>query len=38
MSRRYPSTEVRGIMNGKNCLLFSAKKKKKFHSAEKIEN
>jgi hypothetical protein len=26
-SRRYPIDEVRCIMNGKDCLLFSAKKK-----------
>ena len=38
ISKRYPNTEVRGIMNGKNCLLFIANKKKKFHSAEKIGN
>jgi hypothetical protein len=26
-SRRYPIDEVRCIMNGKDCLLFSAKRK-----------
>jgi hypothetical protein len=35
-SRRYPITEVRSIMNGESCLLFSAKKKKKSQSGEKI--
>ena len=38
MSRHYPNTEVRRIMNGKNCLLFSAKKKRKAQPVEKIEN
>jgi len=29
-SRRYPINEVRNIMNGKDCLLFAARKKMNF--------
>jgi hypothetical protein len=38
ISRRYPNAEVRRHMKGQNCLLFTAKKKKKFQPTEKLGN
>jgi hypothetical protein len=35
-SRRAPRIEVRQVMNGKDCLLFSAKKQRKERLTRKI--
>jgi hypothetical protein len=37
-SRRYPITQVRSVMNGKNCLLFTLKEKGKIQSQEQSGN
>jgi hypothetical protein len=37
-SRRYPITQVRRIMNGKNCLLFTSRKKRKAQSSDQAGN
>jgi hypothetical protein len=36
-SRRAPRIEVRQVMNGKDCLLFSAKKQRKERLTKKTE-
>jgi len=37
-SRRYPINEVRSIMNGKGCLLFTEKKKRIPPAVSNVEN
>ncbi|MGD2187701.1 MAG: hypothetical protein PVI71_16335 [Desulfobacterales bacterium] len=37
-SRRYPINEVRSIMKGKDCLLFTEKKKRTPPAVADVEN
>ena len=37
-SRRYPINEVRDIMSGENCLLFTTRKDNKFQFAANIKD